>query len=96
MTHYLAFVHKDAGSCYGVSFPDVPGIIAAGATLDEAVDQAAEALAFAAEDWHRYTDAIFPLPRSFGAVRKDPDVDEAAKDAVWVAVPLRPGLREAA
>jgi antitoxin HicB len=25
MTHYIALIHKDADSCYGVSFPDVPG-----------------------------------------------------------------------
>jgi ATP-dependent DNA helicase RecG len=42
-----ARTHKDADCCYGVSFPHVPGGIAAGDTLDEAIVQAAEVLAFA-------------------------------------------------
>ena len=37
MTHYIALIHKDAGSCYGVSFPDVPGVFTAGDTIDEAM-----------------------------------------------------------
>lgn len=45
MRHYIALIHKDEGSDYGVSFPDLPGVISAGATLDEARQMAAEALA---------------------------------------------------
>ena len=33
--HYIALIHKDAGSAYGVSFPDLPGCVTAGQTLDE-------------------------------------------------------------
>jgi predicted RNase H-like HicB family nuclease len=46
MRQYIALIHKDANSDYGVSFPDLPGVISAGRTLDEARDMAAEALAF--------------------------------------------------
>ena len=46
MRHYIALIHKDANSDYGVSFPDLPGVISAGRTLDEARAMAAEALAF--------------------------------------------------
>src|SRR3712207_4177362 len=45
MTGYIALVHKDEGTSFGVSFPDVPGCISAGETLDEALANAAEALA---------------------------------------------------
>ena len=41
---YIGLVHKDAGSDYGVSFPDLPGCVTAGATLDEARVMAADAL----------------------------------------------------
>ena len=44
MTDYLALIHKDADSDYGVSFPDFPGCVTAGATLEEARREAAEAL----------------------------------------------------
>jgi len=51
MPRYIALVHKDVDSCYGVSFPDWPGVVAGGDTIDEALQQAAEVLSFAAEDW---------------------------------------------
>jgi len=42
---YIAYLHKDRDSDFGVSFPDFPGCIAAGRTLEEARVMAAEALA---------------------------------------------------
>jgi predicted RNase H-like HicB family nuclease len=42
---YIAYLHKDRSSDYGVSFPDVPGCITAGKTLDEASRLAPQALA---------------------------------------------------
>jgi antitoxin HicB len=56
MPHYIALIHKDRDSIYGVSFPDVPGVITAADTLDAALSEAAEALAFAAEDWETRLD----------------------------------------
>ena len=43
---YIALIHKDANSDYGVSFADLPGVISAGRNLDEARRMATEALAF--------------------------------------------------
>ncbi len=45
MRRYVALIHKDETSDYGVSFPDLPGCITAGSTLDEAREMASEALA---------------------------------------------------
>jgi predicted RNase H-like HicB family nuclease len=45
VTQYIALIHKDKNSDYGVSFPDLPGVITAGSSLDEARAMAAEALA---------------------------------------------------
>jgi predicted RNase H-like HicB family nuclease len=45
MGGYIALVHKDEGTSYGVSFPDVPGCVSAGDTFEEALANAAEALA---------------------------------------------------
>jgi predicted RNase H-like HicB family nuclease len=65
---YLALVHKDDGTSYGVSFPDVPGRISAGDIFEEAV---AEALAghFAAM---RADGDPIPSPRSFEDLQRDP------------------------
>ena len=43
--HYPAVIDKDADSDFGVAFPDFPGCVSAGITLDEAVLGAHEALA---------------------------------------------------
>ncbi|MDF0498389.1 type II toxin-antitoxin system HicB family antitoxin [Bradyrhizobium yuanmingense] len=65
MRYYIAPIHKDADSDYGVSFPDLPDVISAGSTLDEAREMAAEALALhlrgLAED-----DEAVPEPSSLG------------------------------
>ena len=41
---YIALVHKEAGSAYGVSFPDLPGCVSAGDSFEDAVASAIEAL----------------------------------------------------
>jgi predicted RNase H-like HicB family nuclease len=63
MRHYIALIHKDEGSDYGVSFPDLPGVITAGSTLDEARAMAAEALAFHLEGVAEDGEAV-PEPSS--------------------------------
>jgi predicted RNase H-like HicB family nuclease len=45
MRQYIALIHKDSGSDYGVSFPDLPGCVTAGKDLDDARVMAQEALA---------------------------------------------------
>jgi predicted RNase H-like HicB family nuclease len=43
---YIAYLHKEGKSDFGVSFPDFPGCVTAGKSLDEARRNAPEALAF--------------------------------------------------
>lgn len=43
---YIAYLHKDRKSDFGVSFPDFPGCVTAGKSLEEARRKAPEALAF--------------------------------------------------
>src|ERR1700756_4828081 len=45
MPSYIGLIHKDPDSDFGVSFPDFPGVITAGTTLDDARAMAQEALA---------------------------------------------------
>lgn len=96
MTHYIALIHKETDSSYGVSFPDVPGVIAAAPSLDAALSEAAEALAFAAEDWEEATGSPFPSPRSLDVLREDTSFSEMAADAVIAAVPLTSRVGQAA
>jgi predicted RNase H-like HicB family nuclease len=83
MPHYIALIHKDADSCYGVSFPDIPGVFTAGDTVDEAMQQAREVLQFAAEDWTNPDGSTgFKAPSTIDELRNNPDFLEDSKDAV--------------
>ena len=88
MKHYIAVIHKEADSAFGVSFPDVPGAIASASSLDAALADAREALAFAAEDWTSLAGAPFPPPRTLDALQGDSLFRERAIDAIVAAVPL--------
>ena len=82
---YLALVHKDEGTSYGVSFPDVPGCISAGDTFEEAVANAAEALAGHFAAMHADGDVI-PPPRSFEELQRDRDFREDSAGAIVTMV----------
>ena len=47
-TRYVSFVHRDDAG-YGISFPDFPGCVSVGDTVDDAVRRGGEALAFHVE-----------------------------------------------
>jgi predicted RNase H-like HicB family nuclease len=79
---YIALIHKDADSDYGVSFPDFPGCVSAGATLDEARAMAAEALALHIEGMAADGEAV-PEPSSLEEVM----ADAVNRDGVAVLVP---------
>ncbi len=89
MTHYIALIHKEAGSIYGVSFPDLPGVTTAADSLDEAIRQAAEVLVFAAEDWSNLAPGDFPTPRTIDEIRDDPTHAADLVEAIVAAIPMR-------
>jgi predicted RNase H-like HicB family nuclease len=68
---YIAYLHKDRDSDYGVSFPDFPGCVTAGRSLEEASRMAVEALALHIQGMMEDGDAI-PEPSK---------VDDIAADA---------------
>ena len=90
--HYIALIHKEPESGYGVAFPDVPGVIAVAESLDEALKEAGVALGFAFEDWQ----GELPVARTLDELRRDADFVEWSADAVVAAVAPTPGLAEAA
>ena len=84
---YIAFVHKDEDSCFGVSFPDFPGCISAGDTLDEAVANAAEALQGHVQMMEADGDEV-PAARALETIMRDDDLAAEREGAVIVALPL--------
>lgn len=81
MAGYVALVHKDEGTSYGVSFPDVPGCISAGDTMEEALANAAEALAGHLALMKADGDLI-PRARSLSAIKADPAAAEDLNGAI--------------
>ena len=85
--HFYALVRKEPRSCYGVSFPDVPGCVSAGDTLDEAVSNAVEALSGHLAVTREQGEPL-PSARTLETLRKDAEVKhEVAAGALLVAVP---------
>ncbi len=84
MTDYIALIHKDADSEYGVSFPDLPGCISVGATMAEARVNAEEALALHVEGMIEDGETI-PAPSSLDAVMARPE----NRDGAVIVVPLK-------
>ena len=64
MVDYIAFIHKDRKSGYGVSFPDLPGVVTVADTLEGVRKEAEEALALHVEGMVEDGDTPFlPPPR---------------------------------
>jgi predicted RNase H-like HicB family nuclease len=83
MTYFIALVHKDVDSSFGVQFPDIPGCFSAADEMDDVVANAAEALSLWAED----TD--MPHPRSIQEIIADREIAaELAAGAFLVSVPF--------
>jgi predicted RNase H-like HicB family nuclease len=83
MRHYIALIHKEPDSDFGVSFPDFPGCVTAGSTLQEAFAMAEEALAGHVEAMMEEGEVI-PEPSDADAVMADPE----NRDGVVVLVPM--------
>lgn len=72
MNSYIALIHKDGDSDFGVSFPDFPGCTTAGRSLEEARTLAQEALAFHIEGMEQDGEAL-PSPSSLDTIMRHPD-----------------------
>ncbi len=85
MTNYIAIVHKESKSDFGVSFPDFSGCITAGKNIDEAKDMAQEALSLHIQGMLEDGDQL-PVPSSLEDIMSDPDFANAIAYLV-VSVP---------
>jgi predicted RNase H-like HicB family nuclease/uncharacterized protein (DUF1778 family) len=86
---YIAYLHKDRDSDFGVSFPDFPGCVTAGKTLEEARRMAAEALALHIAGMIEDGDVV-PAPSNLDALGKDPNM----RGAVAVLVSVEPAAEK--
>ena len=83
---YPVVIHKEKGSDYGVSVPDLPGCFSAGRTMQEALESAREAVAAHIEGMLLDGDRV-PPPTSIDAHQANPDY----AGGVWGIVPANLG-----
>lgn len=84
MTSYIALLRKDPASDFGVEFPDFPGCVTAGRSLEEARVMAGEALSFHVAGMIEDQDPI-PAPSSLDEVMAEPE----HRDCVVMLVTLQ-------
>lgn len=90
MRNYIGLIHKEAESDFGVSFPDFPGAVTAGTSLEDARSMAEEVLALHIEGLIEDGEAI-PEPSTLDVVMSDPD----NKDGVAILVPVKTEAKKA-
>lgn len=76
MANFIAVVHKDPKSDFGVSFPDFPGCITAGTSIDEAKDMASDALSLHVKGLLEDGENI-PTPSKLENIMEDPEYSDA-------------------
>lgn len=88
---YLAFIHsepsKDGEATCGISFPDFPGCISAGDSIEDVIALGGEALALHIEGMIEDGEPL-PKPRSTAEIIADPDLDEWRHGAEYAWVPV--------
>ena len=85
MSNYIAVVHKDSSSDFGVSFPDFPGCITGGKSIDEVKDLSIEALSGHIKVMREFGEKI-PKPSKLDDIIADKDYLNAVAFLV-VSVP---------
>jgi predicted RNase H-like HicB family nuclease len=75
---YAIFLEKDPGSDYGVTVPDLPGCFSAGTTVEEALENAEEAILTHIEGLMMDGDAI-PNPSSIDLLKDQ----NQSSDVIW-------------
>jgi predicted RNase H-like HicB family nuclease len=85
VANYIAIVHKESKSDFGVSFPDFPGCITAGKNIDEAKDMSQKALTLHIQGMLEDGEQL-PSPSRLEEIMNDPDYANAVAYLV-VSVP---------
>ena len=75
---YAVVIHKDPGSSYGVTVPDLPGCFSGGETLDEAFDNARDGIL-----GHIETLLMDGQPIPEGAPIEEHQANEDYRDGMW-------------
>ncbi|MGF9565167.1 type II toxin-antitoxin system HicB family antitoxin [Neorhizobium sp. JUb45] len=82
MKHFIALVHKDEDSAFGIRFPDLSSVFSAADTENDLTANAIEALRLWAED------ADLPKPSTYRQITERGDIRaELANGAFFIRIP---------
>lgn len=81
--YYPIVIHQEDDSAYGVIVPDMPGCHSAGETMNEALENVAEAIDFHLEGMAE-DGAEIPAPSDLEGLKDNPDY----AGGTWVLVPV--------
>ena len=84
---YAVYLEKDPDSDFGVTVPDLPGCFSAGTTVEEALENAAEAILTHLEGLLLDGETV-PAPTSVNTLR----TRSRARDLTWALVDVDPAL----
>lgn len=85
-TRFYPAIVERGETTFGVFFPDFPGCIGAGDSIQAAAESAASGLAFHVRGMIEDGDPI-PDPTPFDRIEQDPEIDEAARIMVPLDLP---------
>lgn len=86
MAVYIGLIHKDGDTTYGVSFPDLPGHITAGATLDQAFERAHELIHLLHRHWREDTGEAMPPARGYQELKSVLGSTDILNEVLVIAV----------
>lgn len=89
MANAIGIIHEEDGA-FGISFPDFPGAVSTGTTLDEVVRKGEQALALHIEGMVE-DGAEFPRLRSLDELHRQ--VPDAVAEALVALIPANPPAR---
>ncbi len=92
MVEYIGLIRKDEGSDYSVEFPDFPGCVSAGATIDGARKLGAEALQFHIDGMLEDGEEL-PPATALELIMRDPQNAGAVAFLVPVEIPKQAAVR---
>jgi predicted RNase H-like HicB family nuclease len=84
--HAIALIHEENGS-YGISFPDFPGCVSTGRSIDEVLLKGGQALGLHVSGMIEDGEAL-PVLRSAAELRAAPEFLEDFEGALVAAVPV--------
>ena len=89
MPHYVAIIEDNGSEDVSLWFPDLPGCMSGGDDIDEALENAPEAIGFYAEELIEDGRQL-PTPRTLDELKADPEFADEIRNHTAVLIEFPP------